>query len=57
MQTRKYPRTLQEAFGPYTSTRIEEPAPKMHKADAIVLWFCAGAAAVLAFAVIVGWVK
>lgn len=25
MQTRKYPRTLQEAFGPYTSNRIDEP--------------------------------
>jgi len=24
MQTRKYPRTMQEAFGPYTSNRIEE---------------------------------
>jgi len=24
MQTRKYPRTLQEAFGPYTSSKIEE---------------------------------
>jgi len=25
MQTRKYPRTLQEAFGPYTSNVITEP--------------------------------
>jgi hypothetical protein len=25
MQTRKYPRTLQQAFGPYTSSKIEEP--------------------------------
>ena len=24
MQTRKYPRTMQEAFGPYTSNQIEE---------------------------------
>lgn len=24
MQTRKYPRTMQEAFGPYTSNHIEE---------------------------------
>ena len=23
MQTRKYPRTLQQAFGPYTSNRID----------------------------------
>lgn len=25
MNTRRYPRTLQEAFGPHTSVRIEEP--------------------------------
>lgn len=25
MNTRKYPRTLQEAFGPYTSSTISEP--------------------------------
>lgn len=24
MQTRKYPRTLQQAFGPYTDNRIHE---------------------------------
>jgi len=23
--TRRYPRTLQEAFGPYTSNKIDEP--------------------------------
>ena len=26
MNSRKYPRTLQEAFGPYTSHHVEEPA-------------------------------
>ena len=25
MQTRRYPRTLQEAFGPYTSRDLEPP--------------------------------
>lgn len=25
MNTRRYPRTMQEAFGPYTSSKIEEP--------------------------------
>lgn len=25
MQTRQYPRTLQQAFGPYTSNRIDAP--------------------------------
>ena len=28
MQTRKYPRTLQEAFGPYTSRDFVEPVPR-----------------------------
>lgn len=27
MNTRRYPRTLQEAFGPYADSHIEEPAP------------------------------
>ena len=25
MQTRQYPRTLQQAFGPYTSNQVDEP--------------------------------
>ena len=25
MNTRRYPRTLQEAFGPYTDSKIHEP--------------------------------
>lgn len=29
MNTRKYPRTLNEAFGPYTGHHICEPAPQM----------------------------
>lgn len=28
MNTRKYPRTLQEAFGPYTSQRIDDETPR-----------------------------
>ena len=27
MQTRRHPRTLQEAFGPYTSNQIQEDLP------------------------------
>lgn len=38
--TRKYPRTLEEAFGPYTS-RDFKPAPrKWDRDDVIILWGC-----------------
>jgi len=33
--TRKHPRTLQEAFGPYTDDRIEEPLRPLDRADKI----------------------
>lgn len=33
MNTRKFPRTMQQAFGPYTDHRIYEP--EMHKSDRI----------------------
>jgi hypothetical protein len=35
MNTRRYPRTLQEAFGPYTSTKIE---PMPGQARRPLLW-------------------
>jgi len=42
MQTRKYPRTMQEAFGPYTDYRLAyKHVDRMHKHDKIVLWGCA----------------
>lgn len=47
MQTRKYPRTLEEAFGPYTSKKIEEPEAKFDWQDALILWASASIAAVL----------
>lgn len=34
---RKYPRTMQEAFGPYTSRAIDEPYSPMPMIDKIVL--------------------
>jgi hypothetical protein len=37
MNPRKYPRTLQEAFGPYTSNQIDSPPTPMDYADTIVL--------------------
>lgn len=37
MNTRKYPRTLNEAFGPYACGPIQEPHQPMEKSDTIVL--------------------
>ena len=48
MNTRKYPRTLEEAFGPYARGPVVEPTDQMPKADAAVLWICCAAAAVVA---------
>ena len=36
MNTRKYPRTMNEAFGPYAGDLYVKPEP-MHKNDIIVL--------------------
>lgn len=42
MNTRRHPRTLNEAFGPYTSHHIEEPRPaRMTRSDKAFTWFCA----------------
>jgi hypothetical protein len=46
MNTRRYPRTLNEAFGPYTSKDFQDPMPT---ADRIAL-----AAGVIGFAALVG---
>jgi hypothetical protein len=35
--TRKYPRTLVDAFGPYTSNTLHVKPEPMHKHDRIVL--------------------
>ena len=37
MNTRKYPRTMSEAFGPYTSTVIHEPPSKADWQDVVVI--------------------
>ena len=51
MQTRKYPRTLQEAFGPYTDSRIEEPKESFDRDDKIVMIGCV--VAVIALTIII----
>lgn len=48
----RFPRSMQEAFGPYTSNRIEEEHTPMHKTDKIVL-----AASVLALIALVVIIK
>lgn len=49
MNTRRHPRTLQEAFGPYTSREIQEPPRRMDPQDRVVL---AGSAVVCFFVVV-----
>jgi hypothetical protein len=43
MNPRKYPRTMQEAFGPYTSPDLQYKHLPHHRRDRIVLWGCLGA--------------
>lgn len=43
----RFSRTLDEAFGPYTSKQITEPDEPMHPHDRIVLIACAVAACFL----------
>jgi len=55
VQTRKYPRTLDEAFGSKDYCEpIERP---IDTPDRIVLWACTVAAAVVGALVLVGWLK
>ena len=49
MNTRKHPRTLQEAFGPYTSHEIEEREQPMDWQDKLVV----GASVFTAVAIVV----
>lgn len=57
MNTRKYPRTLNEAFGPYShlGPLVEKQDPMPH-ADKAVLAYCGIAAVVLVCFAIIGWV-
>ena len=55
--TGRYPRSLEEAFGPHTSRQIEAPEddPPMPAADVIVVATCAIAALVLTVMALMGW--
>lgn len=55
MQTRKYPRTLEEAFGPHTS-KVIYSQEKMEKRDLFVIAACC-LIAFLAFGLaFIGWI-
>lgn len=48
--TKRHPRTLEEAFGPHTDRRIEEPHPTGYSP---AWWVCLAVIAMLAVVVIV----
>lgn len=57
MNTRKYPRTMQAAFGPHTSHELHPMPEPMHRHDRIVLWACTVAVAVVSALIIIGVIK
>lgn len=52
MQTRKYPRTMQEAFGPYCSRDLLEPEERMPLHNKVLCAVYAVALVVLFFVVV-----
>ena len=52
MHSGKFSRTMQQAFGPYTSRQLSPIPEPIHPHDRIVLWGCA-VGAVVALAVLV----
>ena len=54
MNTRKYPRTMQEAFGPYTSNQLE-PMPEAYTATDVALVLASVAAVAVAAMAIFLW--
>lgn len=53
--TRKYPRTLEQAFGPYARGPISEQYDPMPRADKIVTVFGAAVLAGVVVALVMGW--
>ena len=54
MNTRKYPRSMAEAFGPYTSNQLE-PMPEADSVTDVALVLACVAAVALTVLVIVLW--
>lgn len=53
--TRRYPRTLAEAFGPYHHLApLHTEYEPMHREDKLVLWACAAGAVCLALILVLG---
>jgi hypothetical protein len=54
--TKRFARTLTEAFGPHTSNKIEDTDPPMDRGELVLLWGCGAIAlavtACIAFGVI-----
>jgi hypothetical protein len=57
MNSRRYPRSLSEAFGPYTSREVLEKSGGYHLSDRIVLWGCCLVSAAVVALVIWGVIK
>ena len=57
MNTRRYPRTLNEAFGPYADRGpIVEPQDPMPREDRIVVSICGVVGVGLVCLALVGWI-
>lgn len=52
----RHPRTLQEAFGPYTDNSFYEPVPKYTVADRVILALCILCWVLLPFAIYFEWI-
>lgn len=57
MNTRTYPRTLEQAFGPYARGPVYSKPEPMSAADRVVLFASAVAVVTLLGFMVVGWVK
>jgi hypothetical protein len=54
--TRRHPRTLEEAFGPYERGHVEEPRERMLVEDRIIITVCLVGAVALVSMMFAGWV-
>lgn len=55
--TRKYPRTLEQAFGPYARGPIDEQQDPMPAADRVVIATCCIGAIILIVMAALGWLS
>lgn len=55
--TRRHPRTLEEAFGPYQRGPVEDPSDRATATEAIVIAASLVAAIALGAMMLIGWVQ